>query len=132
MKRRFDCGCKMLLVAVPALLLSACDNKLKVGDMEDVGKASNLAVACKTAEALSLAGDAKKDGGLAASMSGLVRIAILRDAGRTAEADAELALISKRINESPQDAAKTNASIDKTVENFRAERLKVAGRATCP
>jgi hypothetical protein len=128
----FSCR-KALVVTAAVVLLSACaTSSFKVGDIEDVGKASDLAIACKTTEALADADKAAQGGGLGGAMGGLMRIVILRDAGRTAEADAALADRNKRLNSSAKDAAEAEASIAKTVEQLRAERLKRDGRSTCP
>jgi hypothetical protein len=134
MKPSFISCQKTLLVTASLVLLSACasSSSFKVGDVEDIGKASDLALACKTTEALAAADLAAQGGGLGGAMGGLMRIVILRDAGRTAEADAALADRNKRLNSSPKDAAEAETSITKTVEKIREERLKRDGRSTCP
>lgn len=121
----------LLLLAGSAFLLSACGSGLKAGDVGAVNEATELAIACKTGEALAAVDRATEGGGLGAAVGDLHRVVILRDAGRTAEADAAMAERNRRWNADAKNAAEAEASVAKTVEKMRDERQKRTGRRTC-
>ena len=68
----------IMLLIVP--LLSAC--LFEFGDTDSVKEASELAIDCKADEALAAVDRALQGGGLGAGIADLLRVAILRDAGR--------------------------------------------------
>ncbi len=110
-------------------LLSGC--LFKLGDTNSVKKASELAIDCKTEEALTVVDQASHGGGLSASIADLLRVAILRDVNRNAEADAALVERNQRWEVAAKDLAETEKSIAKTVTEIRAERQKRTGHLTC-
>jgi len=113
------------------VLMAGCGSTYSLGDVSNVRLASDLAVACKTNDALAAAERAQGGGGLGAALAGLERIVILRDVGRNQEASALLAERNKRVQASAADAAKTEADINKSVEALRDDRLKKSGKRTC-
>ena len=68
--------------------------------------AQDLAIACKTSNALAAAAHAQGGGGLGRVMAGLERIVILRDVGRNQEVATHLAARNQRVKASAGDAAK--------------------------
>lgn len=121
----------LFIAAVVLLSLTGCGSGLKFGDIDAVNKASELAVDCKTDEALEAVNRADQGGGLGASIGDLQRVAILREAGRLAEADAAMAERNKRWNVNAKDAAEAEKSVDDAVEQIRVERQKKTGSRTC-
>lgn len=121
----------LFIAAVVLLSLTACGSGFKIGDFGSVNKATELAVDCKTDEALEAVKHAEQGGGLGASMAELERVAILREAGRLAEADKALAERNKRWNVNAKDAANAEKAVDEVVENIRVERQKKTGSRTC-
>lgn len=116
---------------VAGLVLSVSGCASWVGDMGPVGKASDLAIACKTDEALAQINSVPFEKNLASAMGDLTRIVILRDAGRTAEAQAALAERNTHWHVDEKGAAESEKSISETVEKLREERLKKTGQRTC-
>jgi hypothetical protein len=57
---------------------------------------------------------------------------VLRDAGRTAAADAAMAERNRRANASTQDAAEAERAVAKAVEDLRGERERETGSRTYP
>ena len=96
------------------VLLSGC--LFKVGDTDSVKEASELAIDCKTEEALAAVAHASQGGGLSASIADLLRVAILRDVNRTEEAEAAMAERSERWQVDAKDVAEAEKSVAKTVE----------------
>lgn len=119
------------LALAGSLLIAGCGSTVTVGDVKNVRLASDLAVACKTNDALAAAERAQGGGGLGAALAGLERIVILRDVGRTQEAASLLAAHNQRVKASAADAAKTESDINKSVEALRDERMKKTGKRTC-
>lgn len=99
--------------------------------MGPVGKASDLAIDCKTDESLAQINSVPFEKNLASAMGDLTRIVILRDAGRTAEAQAALAERNTHWHVDEKGAAESEKSISETVEKIREERLKKTGKRTC-
>ena len=121
----------IFIAAVVLISLTGCGSGFKIGDFKSVNKATELAVDCKTEEALEAVNRADQGGGLGASIGDLQRVAILREAGRLAEADAAMAERNKRWNVDAKDAAEAEKSVDETVEKIRVERQKKTGSRTC-
>lgn len=117
------------LPAALAVLLWGCG--LRLGDIDGVKEVEELAVQCRTDEALATLDRVAQGGGLGATIGDLLRVVILRDAGRTAEADAAMAERNERAGADAQDAAEAEASVQKSLEELRAERRKRTGRSTC-
>ena len=116
------------LAALTSLLL-ACGS---VGDTAAVKKADELAVECKTREALTAVARATQGGGFSANIADLQRVVILRDAGRRSEADAAMAARNERAGADQEAAAEAEQSVARAIEQLRAERMKQTGRSTCP
>jgi hypothetical protein len=110
-------------------MLTACG---WAGDTGSIKSGSELAVDCKTDEALAAFDKAQQGGGLAKYLAELERVAILRDAGRTAEADKALEAYLAQPEAQSSDPDEIESSIQKTVEKLREERRKKTGSATCP
>ncbi len=121
----------VLLLGASACLLSACGTGLKVGDVGGVKEANELAIACKTNEALAAVDRASGGGGLGASISDLQRVVILRDVGRMSEANAAMAERNKRSGVDAKAAAEAEEAVAKSMGEIRAERQKRTGRRTC-
>lgn len=118
-----------LLLAVLMSLLPACGT---VGDTGAVKDANELAITCKTREALAAVDRASQGGGLSANIADLQRVVILRDAGRTSEANAAMAERNKRANADAKAATEAEQSVAKSIEQLQSERKKLTGRRTCP
>lgn len=118
-----------ILVVISAFLLTACG--LKVGDVKSVNEANELAIDCKTDEALAAVDRAIHSGGIGAAIGDLDRVAILRDAGRIQEAEAAMAERNRRWNADAANKAKAEEAVEETVKNMRNEREKRTGRRTC-
>ncbi len=122
------------LLAVTLLIgigsqITACS--MIYGDFEPVKEANELAINCKTDEALAQLDQIPREKNVASAMSDLQRVVILRDAGRQAEADAALAERNKRWEVDEKTAAESEKSISEGVASLRAEREKRFGKATC-
>ena len=122
--------CLMILslCAGAAMLLSACG--LKIENTGAVKEAEELAINCKTDEALAALDRAKGEMSIAAAIADLQRVVILRDAGRTAEADAAMAERNTRWKADAKNADDAEKSVAQSVEQMRAERQKRTGRRT--
>ena len=120
-----------LLLAGSANLLSGCGSGLKAGDVDAVNEASEVAIVCKTNEALAAVDRASGGGGLGACISDLQRVVMLRDGGRSAQADAAMAERNKRWGVGARAAAEAEKSVAESVEQMRYERQKRTGRRTC-
>jgi hypothetical protein len=118
-----------ILVVTSAFLLTACG--LKVGDVKSVNEANELAIACKTDEALAAVDRAIHSEGIGAAVGDLNKVVILRDAGRIQEAEAAMAERNKRWNADAENKAKAEEAVRETVKNIRDEREKRTGRRTC-
>lgn len=120
-----------LLLAAAAYLLSGCGTGLKVGEVGAVKEANELAIACKTNEALVAVERASGGGGLGASIGDLQRVVILRDTGRMSEANAAMAERNKRWGVDAKAAAEAEEAVAKSMVEMRAERQKRSGRRSC-
>jgi hypothetical protein len=96
-----------------------------------VGKGMKLAVHCQTDEALATLSEAEKGSGLTAQLAILEHEAVLREAGRTKEAEAVRAKRESRPGVSEKDKAEAEKAILDTVENIRKEREKETGSPLC-
>lgn len=114
-----------------SLVLVAGCSAAKIGDVEDVQAANELAIACRTDEALAAIARAIAAGGLAASIGELQRVVILRDAGRTAEADAAMAARNQRWDADADNIAGAEKAVAESIAELRAERRKRTGHRTC-
>lgn len=121
----------VLLLAGTVYVFSGCGSGLKVGDVDAVKEANELAIACKTNEALAAVDRASGGGGLGASIGDLQRVVILRDAGRVSGADAAMAERNRRWNVDAKNAAEAEEAVAKSMEEMRVERQKRTGRRTC-
>ena len=116
-------------ILLTALTLSACG---AVGDTGAVRDANELAIECRTDEALAAAEQAAQGGGLGSYVADLQKVVILRDAGRMAEADAAMAARNKRAEATAEEAAEAEQAVQESLAELRAEREKKTGSATCP
>ena len=112
------------------LLISACSN-LKIGNVGAVKEANELAISCKTDEALMAVDRATQGGGFGASIGDLQRVVILRDAGRMEEADAAFLERNKRWHADAKNIADAEKAIADSIEEIRAERQKRTGHHIC-
>jgi hypothetical protein len=112
-----------------ALALSGCG---MVGDTSSVRDANELAIECRTDEALAAVEQAEQGGGLSSYIADLQKVVILRDAGRMAEADAAMAARNKRAEATTEEAAEAEEAAQESLADLRAEREKKTGSATCP
>ena len=112
-----------------ALALSGCG---MMGDTSSVRDASELAIECRTDEALAAVQRAEQGGGLSSYIADLQKVVLLRDAGRMAEAEAALAERNKRAEATTEEAAEAEEAVQESLAELRAEREKKTGSATCP
>jgi hypothetical protein len=117
------------LLAAASALISACGT---IGDTDAVKDASELAIDCKTDAALAAVDRASQGGGLGANIADLQRVVILRDAGRTSEADIAMAERNQRAGADAKAADEADQAVAESMEEIRAERQKRTGRRTCP
>ena len=120
---------KALLAILTLATLSACG---MVGDTGSVKDANELAIECRTDEALAAVVKAEEGGGLSSYIADLQKVVILQDAGRMAEAEAAMAERNKRAEASPEDAKEAEDAVAESLAELRAEREKQTGSATCP
>jgi hypothetical protein len=97
-----------------------------------VKQASALAIDCETDDALAAVDRAAAGGGLGANLADLQRVVILRDAGRTAEANAAMAERNARVGANAKAAADAERAVSKSLADLQAERQKQTGRRSCP
>jgi len=119
---------KLCVAAFAITLLASCGS---LGDTGAVKEANELAIACKTNEALRAVDRAARGGGLGANIADLQRVVILRDAGRLSEADAALAERNARAGADAEARAHAERSVSKSLQDLRAERQKQTGRRVC-
>ena len=120
---------KALLAILTLTTLSACG---MVGDTGSVKDANELAIECRTDEALAAVIKAEEGGGLSSYIADLQKVVILQDAGRMAEAEAAMAERNKRAEASAEDAKEAEDAVAESLAELRAEREKKTGSATCP
>lgn len=102
-----------------------------IGDSDDVEQAYELAIDCKTDQALQAADRAAKGGGLAAELANYQKVAILREAGRTTEADSALQELDAKAEADAESAAEAEDAVSDNVEGIRDEREKRTGTRRC-
>lgn len=120
-------GPLLAVLILPAL--SACG---MIGDTGSVKDANELAIECRTDEALAAVVKAEEGGGLSSYIADLQKVVILQDAGRMAEAEAAMAERNKRAEASPEDAKEAEDAVAESLAELRAEREKKTGSASCP
>ena len=120
---------KALLAILTLPTLAACG---MVGDTGSVKDANELAIECRTDEALAAVVKAEEGGGLSSYIADLQKVVILQDAGRMAEAEAAMAERNKRAEASAEDAKEAEDAVAESLAELRAEREKQTGSATCP
>jgi len=103
-----------------------------IGDTGSIKSANELAIACKTDEALAALDRAEAGGGLGSYLAGLERVGILRDAGRSSEADVALLRYLERPEAESTNRSETEQSIDEFVSKLREARREETGQAACP
>ncbi len=114
-----------------AICISTAAGCGMMGDTASIKSATALAVECKTDAALAALDRADQSGGIATYLSGLERVGILRDVGRTGEAEAAMEAYLSRPEADSSSPQEINQSIDEFISELRAERLKQTGNATC-
>jgi len=119
----------ILAVCVSTALLASCGS---IGDTESIRKAGDLAVECRTDEALAALDAAEASGGFSKYMASLERVGILRDAGRSREATKAL----QTYKAQPEMASSSDKEVEKSLTDFidglRKKRKQNTGSATCP
>lgn len=118
-----------LALGAASWLLSAC---VGMGDSDAVKRGIELAVVCKTDAALAQLDRAVRGGGISGGIADLERVAVLRDVGRTAEADTAMAERHRRVSASEQNIADAERGVAQAVEDLRRERERKTGRRLCP
>jgi len=119
----------LLAVCVSTALLASCGS---IGDTGSIRKAGDLAVECRTDEALAALDTAEASGGFSKYMASLERVGILRDAGRSKEAAKAL----QAYKSQPEMASSSDEEIEKSLTDFidglRKKRKQSTGSSTCP
>ncbi len=118
-----------ILALVAVTLLTACG---AVGDAGAVREANDLAIECRTDEALAAANQALEAGGVSKHIAGMIRVAILRDAGRDSEATQALADYLAMADSVDMTEADIEEAVDEFIKGFREGRLDETGSADCP
>ena len=95
-----------------------------------IAEGMKLAVNCQTDKALTAISTSEQGSGVTANIATLEHEAILRDAGRTGEAEAIRAKRESDPNMSEKDKADAEKAVLDTVENLRDEREKQTGSRT--
>ena len=119
----------LCVAAFAITLLASCGS---LGDTGAIKEANELAIACKTDEALRAVDRAAIAGGLGANIADLQRVVILRDAGRRSEDDAAMAERNARAGADAEARVQAERSVSKSLEDLRVERQKKTGRRICP
>ena len=109
-------------------LLTACG---AIGDTGAVKDANQLATDCRTEEALAAADRALAAGGVSMHLGGVIRVAILRDVGRDADAAQALADYLAMPDTGELTEADVEEAVTEFIAGFREERLAETGSETC-
>lgn len=117
----------MGLVLIGALL-GGC---VSLGNTGAVEEANELAISCRTDEALALAARTANGQTLAGGLAELQRVVFLRDAGRLAEADRALDARNRRVKADAVARAETERALESSLSELRAERRKRTGQSHC-
>jgi len=119
----------LLALCVSTVLIASCGS---IGDTRSIKKAGELAIECRTNEALAALDTAETSGGFSKYMAGLERVGILRDAGRSDEAAKAL----RAYKANPEVASSSDEEIEESLTNFvdklRKERKLRTGSSKCP
>ncbi len=115
-------------VGLAGMLLSSCGS---VGNTSSVRQASELAIACRTDDALALAAQTADGQTLAGGVAELQRVVFLLDAGRTAEANSALEARNRRVDADAAARAETEQSVQESLAALREERRARTGRTDC-
>ena len=119
----------LLALCVSTVLIASCGS---IGDTGSIKKAGELAIECRTDEALAALDNAETSGGFSKYMAGLERVGILRDAGRSDEAAKAL----RAYKSHPEVASSSDEEIEESLTNFvdelRKKRKQRTGSSTCP
>ncbi len=119
----------IVVVMLAATVLTGCG---MAGDTQSIKSATDLAIYCRTDEALAALDKAQQGGGLGKYLSYVERVGILRDAGRTAEAEKALKAYMALPETASSDPEKTEKSIQEFIDEMRKERKERTGSASCP
>lgn len=111
-----------------AAFASGC---VSLGNTDAVNKANELAISCRTDEALALAAQTANGQTLAGGIAELQRVVFLRDAGRIAEADRALQARNQRVNADAAARAETEESVRESLTELRTEREERTDSAVC-
>lgn len=117
------------LIGVSSFTLLACGALPAKGDIESAKQAMELAVGCKIDDAVAASQRASASGGIGGALGDVERVAILREAGRSSQADAARAAYLSKAGASS--AAELDKDTANAVENIRAERAKRTGKRNC-
>jgi len=117
------------LIGASSFTLLACGSVPATGDVASAKQAMELAIGCKTDDAVAASQRASASGGIGGGLGDVERVVILREAGRSSQADAARAAYLSKAG------AGSAAELDKTtadgVERIRAERAKRTGKRNC-
>ncbi len=117
-----------ICIALVGFSLSGC---VTFGNTDAVKQANELAIACRTDDALALTAQTTDTQTLAGGIAELQRIVFLRDAGRFAEADRLLNARNQRVSATAQDRAETESAIEESLTDLRSERRSRTGQSVC-
>lgn len=115
--------------ALVGFSLSGC---VSFGNTDAVKQANELAITCRTDEALALTAQTTDTQTLAGGIAELQRIVFLRDDGRFAEADRLLDARNQRTGANAQDRVETESAIKESLTDLRSERQSRTGQSVCP
>lgn len=119
-----------MLAVMGTLLLAACAGMQPGGPTIGSEEPSDIAIACRTDEALAAADRMGSQGGLAEQLAAYEKIVILTDAGRTQEAGALVpAYLATTPNHSQADL---DRRVQENVANMREQRAAETGSPSCP
>lgn len=111
-------------------MLAACAGFQPGGPTVGEEEPSDMAIACRTDEALAAADRMGAQGGLAEQLAVYEKIVILTDAGRDEEAAALApAYLATSADRSPSEL---DRRVQETVANMREQRQDQSGSARCP
>jgi hypothetical protein len=96
-----------------------------------VKEANELAISCRTDEALALAAQTSNGDTLAGGLADLQRVVFLRDAGRLQEADRALDERNRRVGADAEARAETEQAVEQSLVDLWAERRERTGQSLC-
>ncbi|MDW4500554.1 hypothetical protein R5H30_21380 [Sulfitobacter sp. D35] len=115
-------------LGLAAIALASCAS---FGNTNAVKEANELAISCRTEEALAASTQASSGETLARELAELQKVVILRDAGRLEEADRALDLRNQRVKADAQTRAETEQAVEQSVADLRAQRTDRTGQPLC-